>query len=142
MKKILFYVFSFFLLQIGNINDALAVTYRLQRVTNVKAGEKYVFEQAGRVMNNTISKYALETTNSYKTYGLTGDEGYVWTTIYSAKEEYIIRYNSSTILSNPSGTYLMLSNKTTNSAWQFNFGSNETVVIYQGNSVKIGRAHV
>lgn len=134
MKKILFYVFSFFLLQIGNINDALAVTYRLQRVTNVKAGEKYVFEQAGRVMKNTISSYALETTNSYKTYGLTGDEGYVWT-IYSANEEYIIRYNSSTILSNPSGTNLMLSNKTTNSAWQFNFGSNETVVIYQGNSV-------
>ena len=74
MKKILFYVFSFFLLQIGNINDALAVTYRLQRVTNVKAGEKYVFEQAGRVMNNTISNNALETTNSYKTYGLTGDD--------------------------------------------------------------------
>lgn len=64
MKKILFYVFSFFLLQIGNINDALAVTYRLQRVTNVKAGEKYVFEQAGRVMKNTISNNALETTNS------------------------------------------------------------------------------
>lgn len=138
MKKILFYVFSFFLLQIGNINDALAVTYRLQRVTNVKAGEKYVFEQAGRVMNNTISKYALTTIQSYNIYGLTGGENYVWTL---SGDDSSKKMNNEKAEST-SGKYLAfddsnLSFQSNSKAtlWSFGFQSNGTVVIFNGNDV-------
>ena len=132
MKKILFYVFSFFLLQIGNINDALAVTYRLQRVTNVKAGEKYVFEQAGRVMNNTISNNALETTNSYKTYGLTGDEGYVWT-LATAKEDLYIKNGNNYLSLIDTGPSLKLYTTVTGAIWTFKFQKDGTAIINNKN---------
>ncbi len=55
-----------------------ATTYRLQRVSSVETGKKYVFEQGGYVMNNSISSNALVTTNSFKTFGLSDNETYVW----------------------------------------------------------------
>ena len=54
-------------------------TYKLVQVTSVSAGGKYVFEQDGYVMSNSISSNALQTTDSYSTTGLTGTEAYVWT---------------------------------------------------------------
>ena len=54
-------------------------TYKLEQVTSVSAGEKYVFEQGGYVMKNSVSSNYLQTTNSYNTTGLSGLEIYVWT---------------------------------------------------------------
>ena len=54
-------------------------TYKLQQVTSVSAGNKYVFVQSGHAMGNTISSSALQTVDSYKTTGLAGNEAYVWT---------------------------------------------------------------
>ena len=56
-----------------------ATTYQLAKVTSVKDGGLYVFEQSGHVMSNSVSSKALQTTNSYQTTGLTGTESYVWT---------------------------------------------------------------
>ena len=69
-------VISFMLL--GAISTAHATTYRLKRVTALTTDEKYVFEQCGQVMSNSISKKSLQTTSSFKTTGLTGNEAYVW----------------------------------------------------------------
>lgn len=58
--------------------SAWATTYQLTKVTTVKDGGLYVFEQSGHVMSNSVSSKALQTTNSYNTTGLTGTESYVW----------------------------------------------------------------
>jgi len=44
----------------------------------VKDGGKYVFEQSGRVMTGTVSGYKLQTTATWTTSGLSGEEPYVW----------------------------------------------------------------
>ena len=63
----------------GFAGSISATTYRLQRVTSVEAGKKYVFEQAGYVMSNSINKKnELETVSSFNITGLTGGESYVW----------------------------------------------------------------
>lgn len=76
-NKRIFYL-SLLVMAIGFASSASAVTYRLQRVTSVESGQKYVFEQAGYVLIGSITKNALESTNDYKTFGLDGTESYVW----------------------------------------------------------------
>ena len=53
--------------------------YRLNKVTEVQAGEKYVFEQSGRVMIAEIVSSGINTTSDFLTSGLDGTESYVWT---------------------------------------------------------------
>ena len=67
------------LLLIATLNSAVATTYKLVKVTSVEAGKMYVFEQDGRVMNNTTSDDGIFTTDSYRTTGLNGGETYIWT---------------------------------------------------------------
>ena len=57
MNKMNRRIFNFFLLVMffGIASSVSATTYRLQRVTSVEAGKKYVFEQAGYVMKKTIN---------------------------------------------------------------------------------------
>ena len=106
-------------------------TYKLQQVTSVEAGEMYVFEQSGYVMNNTCSSSSvLQTTNSYKTTGLTGTETYVWT-LETATNGYYMKNANGTgnfpYLNNGSSTNVSFGTKS--SIWAFNFQSDNTVLI-------------
>ena len=98
--------------------------YKLVRVTNVKAGGHYVFEQKGYVMNSTISNKALQTTKPYKKEGLSGTEEYVWT-LESAEGGFYMKnvsLSSNAYLNNSSSTDLSFVDKKSNaSVWTFGF---------------------
>ena len=109
-------------------------TYHLEQVTSVKAGSFYVFEQGGHVMNNTVSESALQTTDSYSLYGLTGNETYVWK-LETASGGFNMRNASLTAanyLYNSSGNNVSLSNN--KSIWIFNFQTDGTVLIQNKNN--------
>lgn len=86
------------------LSPTVATTYKLVKVTSVEAGKMYVFEQSGRVMNNTFgvsqnsSSGALNSIDTYKTKNLDGTESYVWT-LESADGGLLIKNNEK-------GTYL------------------------------------
>lgn len=106
-----------------------ATTYKLTKVTSVSAGEMYVFEQDGYVMNNNISSSALQCTNSYKTTGLTGTETYIWT-LESADGGFYMRnvnLKSNYYLKNSSSTGVSLT--TASSIWKFTFDNSGIVLI-------------
>lgn len=95
-------------------------TYKLEQVTEVKAGELYVFEQDNHVMINTVTSSALQTTNTYKKTGLTGTETYVWELKKGTKGFYISsKAKSSTCITNSSSTGISFS--ATGSNWNFTF---------------------
>ena len=104
-------------------------TYKLTQVTSVEAGEKYVFEQDGHVMSNSVSSKALQTTNSYNTTGLAGTESYVWTLETADGGFYMknVSLTSSQYLNNTSSTTVSFGSK--NSIWAFNFQTDNTVLI-------------
>ena len=129
MNKMNRRIFNFFLLVMffGFASSVSATTYRLQRVTSVESGQKYVFEQAGYVMNNSInSSNALQTTNSFETTGLTGAESYVWT-LESASGGFKMK-NNSNYLKNSSGTELSFVSSSP-SVWSFSFQNDGTAII-------------
>lgn len=136
MNKMNRRIFNFFLLVMffGIASSVSATTYRLQRVTSVEAGKKYVFEQAGYVMINSISKSspsdALQTTNVYSTTGLSGSEDYVWQ-LESATGGFKIKKNNSNYLKNPSSTELSLDSSSP-SVWSFTFQPDGTAFISTG----------
>ena len=106
-------------------------TYALQQVTSVEAGGLYVFEQDGYVMNNKCTNSALQTTDTYETTGLTGEETYVWT-LESATDGYYMKNVNGTgnfpYLNNTSSTGVSFGNNA-NSVWAFNFQDDNTVLI-------------
>jgi len=69
-----------------------SMTYRLELVTEVKGGEKYVFVQNGRAIAGYIEKGALSTTDQYSTSGLTGNEIYVCSLKYVSKTDAYKKY--------------------------------------------------
>lgn len=77
MRK--FLVAFFFILAYLPLSAEEILVYRLQQVTSIKSGQKYVFVQNGRAMINTITSGALQTTDQFATTNLTGNENYVWT---------------------------------------------------------------
>ncbi len=105
-------------------------TYKLVQVTSVSAGGKYVFEQDGYVMSNSVSSYALQTTDSYSTTGLTGTEAYVWTLEsggaagrYKMKNVSMSKY-----LANSSNSNMTLESRSANaSIWSFSFDGTATI---------------
>lgn len=114
-----------------------ATTYRLQRVTAVEDGGLYVFEQCGRVMKNTISSNALETTNVYNTTGLVGNESYVWRLssatggykMYNLKASNYLKTNGSNLSFVSSGDATI---------WKFSFQDNGTVTISENYNYFLG----
>ena len=104
-------------------------TYKLEQVTSVEAGGLYVFEQDGYVMTNTVSSKALQTTNSYKTTGLEGNESYVWTLETATNGFYLknVSLSSNQYLNNSSSTDVSFGTKS--SIWAFNFQTDNTVLI-------------
>ena len=131
MKKIIQLVLTFLFLLFMTTEVTGAATYRLQRVTSVEAGSMYVFEQGGRVMIHSISSNALQTTNTFSTFGLNGSENYVWN-VSSATGGFYIYKNSSNYLNNPSSTNLALSG--TKGVWTFSFQSDGTAIIGNNNT--------
>lgn len=109
-------------------------TYKLTQVSSVEAGGLYVFEQGGYVMNNTVSSSALQTTNSYKTSGLTGTETYVWTLETATGGFYMknVSLSSKQYLTNSSSTSVSLDSKS--SIWSFTFTDGIALVTNNSNS--------
>ena len=108
-------------------------TYKLEQVTSVEAGSKYVFEQDGYVMNNTISSSALQTTNNYSATGLTGSESYVWTLESATGGFYMINcsLDSKQYLSNSvkKSTNLSFDSRSySKSVWSFSFQDNTATI--------------
>ena len=120
---------------------AAQTTYKLEQVTSVEAGGLYVFEQGGYVMNNECSSSALQTTNSYKTTGLTGSETYVWTLEAATDDTYYMKNINGTgnfpYLNNGSSTSVSFVRKTAStdpSNWSFSFQADNTVLIQNTNN--------
>ena len=108
-------------------------TYKLTQVTSVEAGGLYVFEQGGYVMNNTVSSNALQTTNTYKTTGLTGEESYVWI-LKAANDGFYMKNNSLTesngyLNNTASKTNLSFGTSSATTIWSFSFQQDATVII-------------
>lgn len=105
-------------------------TYKLVQVTSVSDGGKYVFEQNGYVMSNSISSNALQTTNSYSTTGLTGTETYVWTLegTGNAGRYYMKNVSMNKYLANSSSSNMAMESRTANaSVWSFSFDGTATI---------------
>jgi len=111
--------------------EVWGATYKLTKVTSVSAGEMYVFEQDGYVMNNNTSSSALQCTDSYNTTGLTGTETYIWTLESTNGGFYMRNVNlkSNYYLKNSSKTGVSLT--TTSSIWIFTFDNNTGEVLIQ-----------
>lgn len=116
---------------------AWATTYQLTKVTTVKDGGLYVFEQSGHVMSNSVSSKALQTTGTYQTTGLTGTESYVWMLEESTTAERFYMKNASLstdkYLNNASGkTDMSFGSKS--SVWSFSFTDGVALISNPGNS--------
>ena len=141
--KLLYKIFGLLLfLAVGGIVPAYSVTtYSLVQVTSVSAGKLYVFEQAGHVMNNTISSSALQTTTEYSTTELSGTESYVWT-LENGTGGYCMRNVSlsaaSAYLVNESSTSLSLGKKDVKKSWSFDFQEDGTALIRYSNDRFLG----
>ena len=117
-----------------NAATAWAETYKLTKVTSVSAGEKYVFEQGGYVMNNTVSSSALQCTDNYNTTGLAGTESYVWTLESASGGFYMknVSKSSSQYLNNSSSTSVSFGSKS--SIWEFTFTDGIALIQNTSNS--------
>lgn len=107
----------FVLLLTAVLSPTVATTYKLVKVTSVEAGKMYVFEQgfknASRVMNNNFYLNGLNTTSTYNTTGLSGEESYVWTLESSG--------NAFKMKNKHEEKYLKYSGTSTNLEWASNF---------------------
>lgn len=129
MKKLLLgKLFLLCALIMGSTCVWAQTTYSLQKVTSVESGKLYVFEQDGYVMNNTISSNVLQTTNSYKTTGLSGTETYVWCLEAKGSGFYMrnASKDSKEYLNNTSSTNLAFGEKT--SIWTFTFDNGVAII--------------
>lgn len=107
-------------------------TYKLQQVTSVVAGEKYVFVQDTHAMGATIENYTLQTVSEYKTNELIGNEPYVWS-LETATGGFYIKNESLTTkpyLRNTSSTNLSFcSYSQPPTIWTFDFTNKDAVLI-------------
>jgi hypothetical protein len=132
MKKIIIFsikTFMLLMLCMGAAVSNATTTYRLQRVTAVEAGGLYVFEQCGRVMKNTLSSNALQTTNVFKSTGLEGNESYVWTLVSSGSNYKIKSNSTSKYITNSSSTSISLPTSSTATSWKFSRQDNNKFII-------------
>lgn len=110
-----------------------AQTYHLEQVSAIENNGRYVFLQDGYVMDNTLKNKALQTTDSYQTQQLTGQESYVWRLVKKSntKPLYALQNCSledvSYLSYNESGLLLTTSSKATQ--WMLNFQTDGTLVI-------------
>lgn len=115
-------------LVVGSVSAWADTTYKLTQVTSVSAGNKYVFEQNDRVLNNTVSSNALQTTDDYSTTGLAGNETYIWELESATGGFYLknVSLNSNQYLNNSSSTNVSFGAK--NSIWSIAFTNNVALI--------------
>lgn len=102
-----------------SMNVIAETTYKLEAVTSVAAGNKYVFVQDGRAAIGSVSSNALQTTDAYKTSELTGTESYVWYLEAAVGGFYLKNMENSWYLTNTSSTNITL--ELASSVWTFTF---------------------
>jgi hypothetical protein len=132
MKKILLFL-SFLLMSIG----MWGVTYKLTRVTSVSAGNKYVFVQSNRAMFNTITSSAINSTTSYATTNLKGNEDYVWTLESGDGGKFYVKnvkLLSNQYLTNASSGNISLAAKASSTQWRITFTGNVALIDNPGNN--------
>lgn len=114
--------------------SAWATTYQLTKVTTVKDGGLYVFEQKGYVMNNTCASSALQCVSSYNATELSGTESYVWTLEAATGGFYMrnVSLKSYQYLNNTSSTSVSFGSK--NSIWTFSFTDGVALISNKSNS--------
>lgn len=119
-------------------------TYKLQQVTSVAAGEKYVFVQDTHAMGATINNNTLQTISDYNTNGLIGNEPYVWTleTAETAIGGFYMKNESlveKPYLKNPSSTDLSFCKfSQTPSIWKFTLEDNDAFLITSSSNYYLG----
>ena len=137
MRKLLSVLLLSIFLSIGN---TWGTTYKLTQVTNssdMVAGEKYVFERNAHVLNNTVSSNALQTTATYSTTGLIGNETYVWTlesANYGFRIRSVAREGTNPFLHNSYETNKISFITSTNDASLWNFTFTNGVVLIKNAS--------
>ena len=96
-----------------------ATTYKLTQVTTVADGNKYVFVESGHALVSSISNNALQSTTSFNTTGLAGNESYVWT-LESATGGHYLKMSNGNYLNNTSSTNMAADNNKS-SIWYISF---------------------
>ena len=115
-------------------NTLCATTYKLQQVTSVEAGCKYVFVENGRALTKDISGGYIHNTTSYKTSGLSGSENYIWETV-SATGGVYLKLDYSYYLTYSGTTIQKVDNKSYAFVWQFSFNESDYAKIYHTESL-------
>jgi len=106
---------------LAQAEEPVLTTYKLQQVSSVGAGGKYVFVQNSRAMIGQISNNALQTTDTYGTIGIVGNEDYVWTLETTTDGYYMKNISANKYLKNGSSTNLSLVSDNSQSIWAFSF---------------------
>lgn len=116
-----------------------ATTYKLTQVTaasGLNTTDKYVFEQGGYVMNNSINSSALQTTSTFSTTGLSGSETYIWK-LASATTGYKMQCLGKTgnnYLANSSSTSVSFATTGNASDWSITFTDGIAKITNNSNS--------
>lgn len=127
------------LLTIFTTNAWGATTYKLTQVTSasgLNTTDKYVFEQGGYVMNNSITSSALVSTNSYSATGLSGSESYIWK-LASATTGYKMQClgkSGNNYLANSSSTSVSWTTSGSASDWSITFTDGIAKITNNSNS--------
>lgn len=95
-----------------------ATTYKLTQVTTVADGNMYVFVESKHALT-IVNSSAIQSTTSFNTTGLEGNESYVWT-LESATGGYYMKMSNDKYLNNTSSTNMAAGNSKT-SIWTFSF---------------------
>ena len=115
----------------------MATTYGAVKVTEVKAGELYVFAQTvdGQtyVMTNSVSSSKAAITTDFKKTGFDGNEAYVWTVESTEGGWFIKSANDSKYLNNNSKGNLV-AEATGKSVWDFSFTGDFALISNTSNS--------
>lgn len=108
-------------------------TYKLTQVTSVTAGNKYVFVENSHALIPSISSYAVESTPSFNTSGLTGSENYICT-LESATGGFYIKMSTGKYLNNTSsGSGNMSLGNSGSSIWSFAFTDGVALITNKSN---------
>ena len=129
MNKVLCRMAALCLLLLGMPCFLSATTYRLKRVSSVEDEKYYVFEQLGRVMINSISSNALETTTSFKHSGISTSETYVWQIDGVSAGLRLYNLGNGKYLSAKNTGEISLSGASDAAKWLFNAQADGTVLI-------------
>ena len=112
-------------------------TYKLTQVSTVSAGNKYVFVNDGyavTTVSTTVNKKNLQSTNSYSTTGLQGNEEYVYE-LETATNGYYLKnasLSSNQYLNNSSSTDMSMGSKS--SIWSINITNNVALISNKSNN--------